>query len=121
MKKTLVAKAKQSDIDATEHFLEIAEFALGEQGINEFNRSDPIRVFYSKIEKEMSDYSLLGTESDIIRFEMMKRAFLNCRGRWIKVINTSDVMVNQICDPNLSFIALDEFIKRAINNSMLGE
>lgn len=110
-----ISKANETDIRSTEILLELLERIFCGDGIDDM----PI---FKKIWHEMGYPTIIPSEdAAVIKLEIIRRYFINCSGRWVKVINTADVMVNQICSNEVSFIELHPFIKRAVSNSILGE
>lgn len=110
-----IAKASKSDIESTEMLLELLEKIFYGEGIEH----NPI---FKKVVDELGYiYPISSEESAAVKFEIIKRYFNNCSGRWVKVINTVEIMVDQICSKDTGFIELNPFLKRASNNTILGE
>lgn len=110
-----IAKASESDIKSTEMLLELLENIFFSDNF----KSTPV---YNKICSEMGYPDGVPVEyNDSVRLECIRRYFNNCSGRWIKVINTADVMIDQICSKEVGYIELNSFLKRASNNTILGE
>lgn len=119
--KTLIAKANNEDLESTFRFLELCDFILTDQNIEELDPTDPLCILYNKIIQDIDIQDVDITNPLEVRYEMLRRVFMNCSGRWIKTMNAAVIMVEQICDPNVNYIELHPFFKRANQNSMLGE
>ena len=110
-----IAKASESDIKSTEMLLELLEQIF-------FSDDFKNKPIYKKICSEMGYPDGVTIEyNDSVRLECIRRYFNNCSGRWIKVINTTDIMIEQICSKEVGYIELNPFLKRASNNTILGE
>ena len=111
-----IAKANEKDIRSTEDLLDFLEQIFYNDDIEDCQ-------IFKDIARELGYCSSLITmeEASVVLLEAIRRKFDKCSGRWMKVISTVDVMVDQLCDKNVSYINLDPHIKRALDNSMLGE
>lgn len=110
-----IAKASKSDIQSTEMLLDLLEKIFYGEGIEH----NPI---FKKLVDELGYIHPLSTEElEVVKLGIIKRYFNNCSGRWVKVINTVEIMVDQICSKDTMFIELNPYLKRASNNSILGE
>ena len=110
-----IAKASKLDIQSTESLLELLEQIFYGEDIEQ----TPV---FKKVKEELCYYFTLSDEElAAVQIEMIRRYFNNCSGRWVKVINTADVMIDQICSKEVGFIELTPFLKRASNNTILGE
>lgn len=110
-----VAKASKLDIESTERLLELLEEIF-------FSESFSNKPIYKKISTKMGFPDSVPLEyNDSIKLECIRRYFNNCSGRWIKVVNTADIMVDQICSKEVGFIELNPFLKRVSSNTILGE
>lgn len=77
MRKKQTCIAKKEAIKAAFKLIKVMEILLEEKRISELDITHPIRILYTKIKKNIEIYNMLGTNEDIIRFEMMKRIFRN--------------------------------------------
>lgn len=110
-----IAKANEADIRSTEMLLELLERIFYGDSVDDM----PI---FKKIWHEMGYPAIISNEDvAVIKLEIIRRYFSNCSGRWVKVINTTDLMVSQICSNEVAFIELHPFLKRAVNGEIMGE
>ena len=120
MGKVLIAKSSKKDIKNLEKFLELAEFLFSGKEIEGLNIDDPTKILYNKIIWD-SDFIDPKSSPAEIRYEMLQRAFCECSGTWMKVVNTAAVMEDQICDPHKSYLSFNPSIKKALEDQMIGE
>lgn len=110
-----IAKANSADIQSTEIFLELMERMFYGGDVEDM----PV---FKKIWHEMgAPLEMSNEDKAIIKLEIIRRYFSSCSGRWVKVINTVNVMVDQICSKDVSFIELHPFLKKAVNGEIMGE
>lgn len=110
-----IAKANETDIRSTEMILELLERIFYGDSVDDM----PI---FKKIWHELGYPAIISNEEiAVIKLEIIRRYFSNCSGRWVKVVNTADVMVGQICSNDVSYIALNPFLKRAVEGEIMGE
>lgn len=111
-----VAKASEIDIRSTEELLEFLEQVFYSDDVDDC-------PMVNDIAKEFGYYpsSITMEECAIVLMEAIRRKFKKCSGRWIKVTNTADIMVNQLCDRSVNYIKLDPYLKKLLDNSMMGE
>lgn len=119
--KTLIAKANTEDLESTFRFLEMCEYILTSQDIEELDHTEPLWILYDKVLQDIDIHDVDITNPIEVRFEMLRRVFMNCAGRWIKAMNAAVIMVEQVCDPGVNHIQLHPYFMKANQNTMLGE
>ena len=111
-----IAKANDLDIRSAEKFLDLMEQIFYSE-----NRIDDMPIF-KKIWKELGYTHVITDEQvTVIKLEMIRRYFSLCSGRWIKVLNTAEIMVDQVCAKEVNYIELHPFIKRAVEGEIMGQ
>lgn len=120
--KAKIVKPTEQDIHTVYRFLELCEFLFTEgSSFEDLDDTDPVKILYDKITRDIYDTEIDIENPDEVRLEVIRRIFLNCSGRWIKVMNAAVILADQICDPSVGYVELHPFFKRANQNTMLGE
>lgn len=130
--KLKVAKADEKDRDLTRSFFLIMEYLFDSRGFisneenweRELDEDDPDLKALLRIRKNVAEeegYSEKSVDNRLVLFEFMKEKYRKCNCHWGRVIMAADVLIDNVCDPNVDHLKFDPFIERALEDAILGE
>jgi hypothetical protein len=127
-----IGKASENDILLTINYLSIMEalwdsrpnYSIEESWENDLDDDDPLKIQIKVIRKSLAieeDCSENDIDNRLIIYELAKMEYRKIDLHWRRVVMASSSLIDSVCDPNLSYLALHPFIERAVEKSFLGD
>lgn len=118
-----VAKADKEEFDGVYSFINIMDslfdgrFFSHEESWRDWDDDDEDKQLLMKIESELRDewegYDIF---NDLILFEFIKRKWnsVNYCGSFGRIVTDAEVLIDNVCDPNLDYLEYKPDIKEAL-------
>lgn len=123
-----VAKADSKEFDKVYNFINIMDSLFdnkywldSEEDWRNWDDEDEDKKLLLEIEKELKESESLDIWGDIdnrlILFEFIKRKWreTNYSGSFQRIVTDADVLIDNVCDPNLDYLEYKPEIKEAID------
>ena len=127
-----VAKADQEEFDKVYNFINVMEALFDDRGWHsheedwrDWDDEDPDKQLLLEIEKEVkeSDGENIwdGVDNRLILYEFIKRKWqsANYSGSFGRIVCNADVLIDNVCDPELDYLEYKPDIKEVLEKNNL--
>ena len=126
-----VAKAEQEEFDRVYNFINVMEalfdtrWCSHEEDWRDWNDKDPDKQLLLEIEQEVkeSDGENIwdGVDNRLILYEFIKRKWKNANycGSFGRIVCDADVLINNVCDPDLDYLEYKPDMKEVLEKNNL--
>lgn len=126
-----VAKAEQEEFDRVYNFINVMEALFDtrlcshEEDWRDWDDKDPDKQLLLEIEQEVkeSDGENIwdGVDNRLILYEFIKRKWKNANycGSFGRIVCDADVLINNVCDPDLDYLEYKPDMKEVLEKNNL--